>query len=375
VPTSVEVSRERTSTRLDMALAPVQCCIGSRPHTAGIIFTVKMCAGIPHEHVWLGLSSGDTGLPASWPPPQPKRTAGSMLTRRTFLGASLAAPLTRLIDTQAAPPGKMLLGIHQNTSSAAGYRGSLKGWARAGIQYVELSDAVLDGFLENDTLAAAGRVMTHLGLTPVSGQDVWLPGPARNASLETWKLRCDQFAQLGLQNIYCPSITSRAVTSEDFAATPDCIREVGDIAGEYGLTAMIEFLRISTHLATLGSALEVIREAAHPNVRPMLDFFHFWSGLSKFEDLDLLEPGELAHAHFQDLLAGPRELINNDSRLIPGDGIAPLVRIIQKLVEKRYEGTLSVELFREELVRGDPFEVATEIGRKCEAVMLEAGVL
>ena len=119
----------------------------------------------------------------------------------------------------------------------------------------------------------------------------------------------------------------------------------------------------------------MIREAAHPNVRPMLDFFHFWSGLSKFEDLDLLEPGELAHAHFQDLLAGPRELINNDSRLIPGDGIAPLVRIIQKLVEKRYEGTLSVELFREELVRGDPFEVATEIGRKCEAVMLEAGVL
>ena len=78
----------------------------------------------------------------------------------------------------------------------------------------------------------------------------------------------------------------------------------------------------------------MIRAAAHPNVRPMLDFFHFWSGLSKFEDLDLLEPGELAHAHFQDLLDGPRELINNDFRIIPGDGIAPVVRILQKLAEK-----------------------------------------
>ena len=302
-----------------------------------------------------------------------------VLTRRTFLAASLATPLARLVDAQTAPPGKMLLSIHQNTSRAAGYRGSLEGWARAGIQYVELNDRVLDGFLDNDTLSAARRVMTDLGLTPVSGaavmQDLWIPGPARAASLERWRQRCDQFASLGLQRIYCPSITNRAVTAEDFAATPDCIREVGEIAEEYELTAMIEFLRTSTHLATLTSALEVIREAAHPNVRPMLDFFHFWSGLSKFEDLDLLEPGELAHAHFQDLLAGPRELINNDSRLIPGDGIAPLVRILRKLAEKRYDGALSVELFRSEVVRGDPFEVATEIRRKCEAVMREADVL
>jgi sugar phosphate isomerase/epimerase len=106
----------------------------------------------------------------------------------------------------------------------------------------------------------------------------------------------------------------------------------------------------------------------------MLDFFHFWSGLSKFEDLDLLEPGELAHVHFQDLLAGPRELIDNDSRLIPGDGIAPVVRILRKLAEKQYDGALSVELFRAEFVRGDPFEVATNIRGKCEAVMREAGV-
>ena len=138
---------------------------------------------------------------------------------------------------------------------------------------------------------------------------------------------------------------------------------------------MIEFLRTSTHLATLTSALKMIREADHPNVRPMLDFFHFWSGLSKFEDLDLLEPGELAHAHFQDLLDTPRELINNDSRLIPGDGIAPVVRIIQKLAEKQYAGALSVELFRAEYVQGDPFQVATEIRSKCEAVMREARVL
>ena len=271
----------------------------------------------------------------------------------------------------------MLLAMHQNTSRGAGFRGSLEGWARAGIQYVELNDRLLDGFLESDTLPAARRLLTDLGLTPVSAAaalpDLWLPGPARVASLETWRRRCDQFATLGLQKIYCPSITNRDVSADDFAATPDSIREAGAIAGEYNLTAMIE--RTSTHLATLTSALAMIRAAAHPNVRPMLDFFHYWSGLSKVEDLDLLEPGELAHAHFQDLLDTPRELIDNNSRLIPGDGIAPVVRILQKLREKHYTGALSVELFRAEYVQGDPFEVASEIRRKCEAVMRRAQVL
>ncbi len=302
-----------------------------------------------------------------------------MLTRRTLLLTPLAASLARVVHAQSAAPGKMLLAMHQNTTRAAGFRGSVEGWARAGIRYVELGAPQLAAFLENDTLPAARRLLGDLGLTPVSAAvvlpDLWLPGPARAESLERWRQGCDRFANLGLQKIYSPSITNRPVTADDFAATPDCIREAGEITREYELTGMIEFTRTSTHLSTLTSSLQVIRAAAHPNVRPMLDFFHFWSGLSKFEDLDLLEPGELAHAHFQDLLDTPRELINNDSRLIPGDGIAPVVRILRKLAEKQYTGALSVELFRAEFVRGDPFAVASEIRPKCEAVMREAQVL
>jgi hypothetical protein len=39
-----------------------------------------------------------------------------------------------------------------------------------------------------------------------------------------------------------------------------------------------------------------------------MDFFHFWSGLSKYEDLDLLNHGELVHAHFQNVADVPKEL-------------------------------------------------------------------
>lgn len=312
-----------------------------------------------------------------------------MVTRRDFLAASVAAPLAGAVrvgsesDTQtgaaAAQAVRLQLAMHQNTSRAAGYRGSLEGWARAGIRYVEINDGLLDRFLEGDTLAGAGRVMTDNGLTPVSAvatlQDIWLPGPARAQSLETWRRRCEQYKALGLERIYAPSLTNRAVTDEEWAATPECIREAGEIARQFDLVAMIEFTRTSTHLSTLTSSLQVIRAAAHPSVRPMLDFFHFWSGLSKFEDMDLLQPGELAHAHFQDVLDAPRERTDNNYRLIPGDGIAPVVPMIRKLVEKGYAGALSVELFRPEFVNGDAFAVGTEIRTKCERVMRDAGVL
>jgi 2-keto-myo-inositol isomerase len=273
----------------------------------------------------------------------------------------------------------MVLSIHQTTSQRAGYRKILEGWAKAGIKNVEITDRVLDDFLKTDSMAAAKGVLTDNGLTMVSGasvlQDFWNKNAGFAAQIEIWKKRCEQFASLGSTKIYCPSTTSRMVKEEDYKSVPDAIREAGDVAKQFNLTGMIEFARSSTLIATLTTSLKLIREARHPNVRPMLDCYHFWSGMGKFEDLDMLRPGELAHVHFQDTPDIPRELFAQQTRLIPGDGVSPLVRILKKLAEKGYDGALSVELFIPELQAGDPYEVATQIRTKCEKVMREAGVL
>ena len=301
-----------------------------------------------------------------------------MPSRRTLLLAPLAAPLSQIV-APAAASGKMSLCLHQNTSRAAGFRKSLEGWSKAGIKNVELTDNMLDDWLKTGSVADAKRFLLDLGLTAVSSAsvlpDLWITGPAHAASLETWKKRCDQFSSLGLTKIYCPSTTNRKVTADDYKTSPDCIREAGDIAKQSNLTAMIEFTRASTHIATLTTSLKLIREAAHPNVRPHLDFYHFWSGMSKFEDLDMLRPGELAHVHFQDTPDIPRELLDQQSRLIPGDGVAPIVPMLRKLAEKGYSGSLSVELFLPEFSQGDPYEVAKKIREKCEVVMHKAKVI
>ncbi len=293
----------------------------------------------------------------------------------------LMAPLAQAAMKAAekkAGAGKMTLCLHQNTSLGAGYRKSLEGWAHAGIRQVELVSSVLDEFLKTDSLASARRVVTDLGLTPVSCspglQDFWNAHAGRPALLEAFKRRCEQYATFGIAKIYNPAGTSMKITRDDYKAGLDCIRETGDIAKQFGMTAMIEFVRTSTYISTLTTCIKQIRDAGQPNVGVLFDFYHFWSGRGKFEDLDLLQKGDVGHVHFQDVPDMPRELLDNSTRLIPGDGITPIAKILRKLAEKGYAGPLSVELFLPEFQKGDPYEVASQIRQKAGAVMRQARV-
>ncbi len=301
-----------------------------------------------------------------------------MLSRRTVLLSPLAAAVAARA-TVAAQGGKMVLAIHQNTSAGAGYRRSLEGWSRAGIRHVEITAALLDEFLKTDSLAAARRVLTDQGLTPVSAacgvQTLWEPNPGNAAALDDLKRRCEMFATLGLTRIYAPTGTMGKFTEADYKTGVENMRKAGEVARQFKMTMMAEFVRASSFISTLTTLLRMMREAAHPNLLPLVDFYHFWSGNNKLEDLDLLRTGEIGHVHFQDVPDIPRELLDNTTRFIPGDGNAPLTTILRKLADKGYAGPLSVELFLPRFQQGDPFEVAREIRQKAEPVMRQARVL
>jgi 4-hydroxyphenylpyruvate dioxygenase len=288
-------------------------------------------------------------------------------------------PAVLMAAREAAAAAKMTLALHQNTSAGAGYRGSLEGWARAGIKYVELTNTLLDGFLATDTLPAARRVLTDLGLTPVSSAcgvfGLWEPHPQRAALLDQFKKRCEQFAALGLTRIYSPTPTTEKFTQDDYAKGVANMRELGDIAKQFNMVVMAEATRSSTFIAALPTLLKMTRDAAHPNVAPLLDFYHFWSGPNKLEDLDLIRPNEIGHVHFQDVPDLPRELLDQTTRVIPGDGVAPLNQMLRKLADKGYAGPLSVELFLPKFQQGDAYEIAREIRQKSEAVMRRAKVM
>lgn len=302
-----------------------------------------------------------------------------MLSRRELLLTPAALVALTSLESVAEAAGKMTLALHQNTSSRSGFRGSLEGWAKAGIKQVEITQNLLDQFLRTESLATAKRVFTDLNLTPVSGAcgviGLLESGAERAAAVDNFKKRCEQWAELGIPKIYATTQSALKPTADDYKAAAGYVREVAAIAKEHELIVMFEAMRNSTFISTITTMLSVTREAAQPNAGLLFDCYHFWSGLGKMEDLDTVKPGEIKHVHFQDVPDMPREMLDTTSRFIPGDGVTPLPAILQKLAAKGYAGPLSVELFLPKFSAADPTAMATEIRTKSEAVMRKARVL
>jgi len=270
----------------------------------------------------------------------------------------------------------MTLSIHQFTSAGAGYRRSLEGWAKAGIRQVEPAANLLDDFLKTETLASAKRVLTDNGLKIVCGAvgttGLWEPNAKFSENLEAFRKRCEQFAELGAPLVYSPCVTSAKFDVEDYVSSPERIRKVAEVAKQFQLRVAAEFVRSSTFMASLPTALRLHRETAHPNFGILFDCYHFWSGPSKMEDLEMIRPGEIIHAHLNDTQDLPRELLDLQTRVVPGDGVAPLAKILRKIVQKGYSGPISVELFLAKYQFADPFELAKEIRQKSEAMIEQA---
>lgn len=267
----------------------------------------------------------------------------------------------------------MTLSLHQFTSAGAGYQKSLEGWAKAGIRQVEPAASLLDEFLKKETLASARRVLRDLGLEVVSGAvgtvGLWEPNPRFAENLADFERRCAQFVELGAPLVYSPCVTSAKILPEDYARGVENIRRVAAVAAQFRLKVAAEFVRSSAYMASLRTALRLHREAAHPNFGILFDCYHFWSGPSKMEELDEVRPGEIVHAHLNDTPDLQWELLDLQSRVAPGEGVAPLAKMIEKLKAKGYEGPISVELFWPKYQQADPYGLAVELRKRAEPLL------
>jgi sugar phosphate isomerase/epimerase len=263
-----------------------------------------------------------------------------------------------------ARPGALTVCMHQASADKFDFRTAMEGWAKAGIRAVEPNLMKVREFTQKpgESPASAKRVLDDLGLKPVSSSNqLGLPEPGANraASLEQLKWKVELAQQIGADRLVAPSAGAGMYKADDYKRGVDNMREAGEIARPFGITLMLEFARTSRFAGSLPTALNLVRQANHPNIAVMMDTYHFWGGISKFEDLDLLRDGELHHLHFEDVPADPpREIQGQPDRRFPGEGIAPLRRIIEVLKKKKYSGPVSLEMFNPMIQAMDPYEVA-----------------
>jgi 2-keto-myo-inositol isomerase len=179
-------------------------------------------------------------------------------------------------------------------------------------------------------------------------------GPEYSRVLDDCRRRMDQATALGSPYI----VASPPQEEVDLARASERYGELLRIGREHGVRPSMEFLGFVAGVNNVASALAIAKGTYDPQASVVADVFHMIRGGGSVDDLRLLKGEQLACFHINDVPASPDPLTQTDAdRVLPGDGIADLPRVIANLRAIDYHGPLSLELFNPSLWEADPLDV------------------
>lgn len=277
-----------------------------------------------------------------------------------MLGAGAACRLAETASgAPSSSPASFTPCINQATTRRADFRTAMEAYEKAGFRAVELWLESVEPFLVKESRAVARRVMADHGLEPVSScceEDLFFPRVReREKKLERFRRKLQLSADLGARRFVMYSAIFENVGPGDYQAALPGLGVIGDLARQFEIVVGVEFIRGAKFLGCLETTGELLRKANHPNLRVLVDTFHFYAGISKVEDFEKLRPGEISFVHIDDVPPLPRELLEDKHRVFIGEGVMPHEKILRALA-KVYQGPLSFEVFQYDAQ--DPFEVA-----------------
>ena len=323
---------------------------------------------------------------------QPHLVAPSVDRRHFLVGSGLVASAalahTQLTATPlvAAPPAdssaKALSGPKfrycLNTSTINGgmvpIRQQIRIAAEAGYDAIEPWLRDIEKFvMEGGAIRDLAKELSDLGLGVDSAIAFgnWIVDDAarRTAGLEQCKRDMEIVSQLGGQWLAAPPAGATQPPKLNLDAAAERYRQLLELGEQCGVTPQIELWGFSHNLSTLAEVLYVAAAADHPRACLLLDVYHLYKGGSNFQNLGLVPGRQLHCLHMNDYPDNPpRADIADKDRVYPGDGVAPIGKILQTLVDGGFAGTLSLELFNRSYWEQPPAEVARIGLEKMKAV-------
>jgi len=132
------------------------------------------------------------------------------------------------------------------------------------------------------------------------------------------------------------------------------LAEVASAAADLGTTLAIKPMHVGcaaefTFLTTLKAAVQLLEDVDHPNVKLAFDSYHFGFEAADVDVLRTLVP-HIAIVQLGDARVPPQ---GEQNRCRLGDGVIPVARIVETLVEGGYRGYFEVELIGEDI---EPFD-------------------
>lgn len=257
---------------------------------------------------------------------------------------------------QARPSSrpKMIPCISQATTMSTSFQEDLPSFARGGWRAVELWLTKLETFLEGRSVAEAKSLLEGEGLhaPAAAGQGGLLisTGRERQAHWETFRRRLETLAELEVGTlIVAADVLSGEPEAKHYGLAIDSLAEAATLAEPFQIKIALEFSKKSRFCACVETALAILGQSRASNAGICLDLFHYQTGPSKWEDLSLLEPANLAWVQICDVAGVPREIAADTDRILPGDGDFRIGAILDRLSANGYDGYLSLEVLNPEI--------------------------
>lgn len=285
------------------------------------------------------------------------------LTAQTESAARQPRPKFRYcLNTSTINGGEVPIRQQLQIASAAGYDG-VELWLRDIEKFVQ----------EGGQLADLAKEISDLGLGVDSAIafGAWIvdDDAQRRAGLEQCKRDMDVIRTLGGKFIAAPPTGATKEPKLNLEAAAERYRRLLELGEQCDVTPQVELWGFSHNLSTLAEVLYVAAAANHPSACVLLDVYHLYKGGNDFSNMGLVPASKLHCLHMNDYPATPpRAEISDKDRIYPGDGVAPIGKILDALVAGGFAGTLSLELFNRDYWKLPPAQVAKTGIAKMKAV-------
>ncbi|MEO6548203.1 MAG: sugar phosphate isomerase/epimerase family protein, partial [Ferruginibacter sp.] len=272
-----------------------------------------------------------------------------MINRREILqGFGASAALALLPELSKAgklhqPSAKFTYSLNMATIRGhnLGFIQELEVASNAGFRAVEIWMDRLQAYIEKGgTLSDARKRIEDIGIVVENciGFAPWIiEDPAkRRQGLDQMKREMDMLAQIGCKrNAALPGgATDGAVI--DLKQVAERYRVILELGVQMGVIPQLEMWGFSKNLSRLSEVMFVALESGHPAARVLPDIFHMYKGGSSIETLPLVNSSAIEILHINDypknLSAG---VITDADRIYPGDGVAPVKRMLEILQDPK----------------------------------------
>jgi sugar phosphate isomerase/epimerase len=221
------------------------------------------------------------------------------------------------------------------------------------------NDEVTDYLKSGGTIAELKKALGDAGLKVVSviALHSWVTaeGDEYARVLDDCRRRMDQAAELGSPYI----VASPPQEVVDLGRATARFSDLLALGRQAGVQPSMEFLGFVDGIKNVASAWTIASGSGDPSATIVADVFHMIRGGGSVDDLLSIPGDRMACFHINDLPASPDPLVQTDAdRVMVGEGIADLPRVIANLRTIGYRGPLSLELFNPALWAEDPADVA-----------------